>query len=92
MKETEKLEENTIYLFDSEPNIGNFFSRTNIIFPEKHHYDMQIQIVQKTPQDLWLKVEHGEYKNNKFLVPVIEYKYAQIKTTNWVCKVPAIEV
>jgi|JYMV01.1.fsa_nt_gi hypothetical protein len=40
MKETEKLEENTIYLFDSEPNIGNFFSRTNIIFPEKHHYDM----------------------------------------------------
>jgi hypothetical protein len=24
VKETEKLEENTIYLFDSEPNIGNF--------------------------------------------------------------------
>jgi hypothetical protein len=32
----------------------------------------------------------GNKKNKTFLVPVIEYKYVQIKTTitNWVCKGP----
>ena len=72
-KETEKSEENTIYLFDFEPNIRDFQESIECLL-QSIIMTCRFRLLKNRPRicGQWLKVGHG---GEKKCVPVIEYKF-----------------
>ena len=88
-KETEKSE-NTIYLFDFEPNIRDFQESIQYLL-QSIIMTGRFRLLKNRPRICGWKLNMGGKNVYQWLNTNL---YAQKKTTgtNWVCKVPAVKV